>query len=174
MFNALNNLFSMALHSGDDRTAEGISKLAEMMRYVFDRSGEEKVSLKEEIQYIEDYTHLQQIRFGKQVEVRFQHEECANPFTIAPMLLIPFVENAFKYGVSSQEKTVIEIRMEVENQTFKFSMANKVVEQKEAIPSSGVGIANAQKRLSLIYPNKHQLDINREDDLYKVYLSISN
>ena len=135
---------------------------------------QEKVSLKEEIQYIEDYTHLQQIRFGKQVEVRFQHEECANPFTIAPMLLIPFVENAFKYGVSSQEKTVIEIRMEVENQTFKFSMANKVVEQKEAIPSSGVGIANAQKRLSLIYPNKHQLDINREDDLYKVYLSISN
>jgi two-component system, LytTR family, sensor kinase len=174
LFNALNNLFSMALHSGDEKTAEGISKLSEMMRYVFDRSGEDKVSLKEEIQYIEDYIHLQQLRFGKQVTVHFQYEESSSPFSIAPMLLIPFVENAFKYGVSSQETTQIDIKMGVEDRTFTFEIVNKVVEHKETIPSNGVGIANVRKRLSLIYAENQSLGIEVKNGQFKVSLSITN
>ncbi|HNP17148.1 MAG TPA: histidine kinase [Fulvivirga sp.] len=174
LFNALNSLFSMSLHSGDEKTAEGISKLAEMMRYVFDRSGEDKVFLKEEIQYIQDYIHLQQLRFEKQVEVRLQYDEFYVPFSIAPMLLIPFVENAFKYGVSSQEKTKIDIQMGIENKTFNFEISNKVIEHKETISSSGVGIMNVRKRLSLIYPEKHTLEISDQNGIYRVNLSITN
>lgn len=173
LFNALNNLFSMALHSGDEKTAEGISKLSEMMRYVFDRSSEDKVALAEEVQYIQDYLHLQQLRFEKQVDVRFQLEESTSLFSIAPMLLIPFVENAFKYGVSSQEHTIIDIKINVEGDTFKFEITNKVVEHTETIPSSGVGIVNVQKRLALIYPDKHTLNIQKEDGMFKVFLSIT-
>ncbi|MFK7952834.1 MAG: sensor histidine kinase [Ekhidna sp.] len=173
LFNALNNLFSMALHSGDEKTAEGISKLSEMMRYVFDRSSQDKVALAEEIQYIQDYLHLQQLRFEKQVDVAFQYEESETPFSIAPMLLIPFVENAFKYGVSSQEHTTIEIRMHVKEDTFRFEIANKVVDNTETIPSSGVGIVNVRKRLALIYPEKHILDVENENGMFKVFLSIT-
>lgn len=173
LFNALNNLFSMALHSGDEKTAEGISRLSEMMRYVFDRSSEDHVALAEEVQYIQDYIHLQQLRFEKQVDVQIQYEGAETPFSIAPMLLIPFVENAFKYGVSSQESTIIDIRMNVEKEIFKFEIANKVVENVEAIQSSGVGIVNVQKRLALIYPEKHTLSVENENGMFKVFLSIA-
>ena len=172
LFNALNNLFSMALQSGDEKTAEGINKLSEMMRYVFDNSRKEKVSLREEVQYISDYIFLQQLRFDKQVNVQFEYPAALPSFFIAPMLLIPFVENAFKYGVSSQTNTIISIAISLEKGNFIFEVKNQKIERTETIPSSGMGIKNVQKRLELIYSNQHELTLTDLPASFQVKLII--
>lgn len=174
LFNALNNLYSMSLQSGDEKTAEGISVLSEMMRYVFDKTGEDKVALQEEVQYISDYIYLQQLRFNKQVKVQFDHTETLSNFYIAPMLLIPFVENAFKYGVSNHAKTTIDIRIAFEEGHFVFEVKNQKAERTETISSSGVGLNNVKKRLNLIYSDQHSLSVNESDNTFKVRLVILN
>lgn len=172
LFNALNNLFYMALQSGDEKTAEGINKLAEIMRYVFDKTGKEKVSIREEIQYISDYIYLQQLRFNEQVTVQFKYPETMMNFPISPMLLITFVENAFKYGVSSQSKTTIAIRVSIDEESFVFEVENQKAASTETVPSSGVGLTNLKKRLNLVYPDRHELIIKEDALNYKVRLVI--
>ncbi len=174
LFNALNNLFSMALQSGDEKTAEGINKLSEMMRYVLEKTKEDKVPIEEEIQYISDYNYLQQLRFNEQVSVRFQYPKMMMNFQIAPMLLVPFVENAFKYGVSSQSSTIIDIRIVIDEAEFVFEIENEKVESRETIASTGVGLENVRKRLNLIYPDRHELTISEDRKNYKVRLTIEN
>lgn len=173
LFNALNNLFSMALQSGDDKTAEGINKLSEMMRYVFDKTDSDKVALQEEIQYISDYIYLQQLRFNEQVNVQFEYPTTNLNFSIAPMLLIPFVENSFKYGVSSQSKTTISITALVTDESFVFEIENQKAEVRETVPSSGVGLENVKRRLNLVYPKSHDLNISEDDRNFKVRLVIT-
>ncbi len=173
LFNALNNLFSMALQSGDEKTAEGISKLSEMMRYVLERASEDKVSLQEEIQYISDYNYLQQLRFKEHVRVQFDYPEGPVHFQIAPMLLVPFVENAFKYGVSSKTCTTITISMTLREEAFVFEIDNQKVESRETIPSTGLGLKNVRQRLQLVYPDRHELTIAEDDHTYKARLTIS-
>jgi len=172
LFNALNNLFSMALQSGDEKTAEGISKLSEMMRYVLERASEDKVSIQEEIQYISDYNYLQQLRFKEHVRVQFRYPEAPLHFQIAPMLLVPFVENAFKYGVSSKSCTTIDIRMAIREKRFVFEINNQKVESRETIPSTGLGLKNVRQRLQLVYPGRHELTITEDDQQYQVRLTI--
>lgn len=172
LFNALNNLYSMSLQSGDEKTAEGISVLSEMMRYVFDKTGDDRVAIQEEIQYISDYIYLQQLRFNKQVEVKFAHPETVSNFYVAPMLLIPFVENAFKYGVSNKAKTTIDIMMTFEEEGFVFEVKNQKAERTETIPSSGVGLDNVKKRLNLVYPEKHSLAVDEDDQMFNIRLAI--
>lgn len=172
LFNALNNLFSMALQSGDERTAEGINKLSEMMRYVFDKTGADRVALKEEVDYIRDYIYLQQLRFEEQVTVQFTYPEKLMNVYLAPMLLIPFVENSFKYGVSTQFKTTISIRILIKGESFIFEIENQKVERPETVPSSGVGLKNVRKRLNLVYPGRHELTIVEDKDRFKVKLVI--
>jgi sensor histidine kinase YesM len=172
LFNALNSLFSLSLKSGDDKTAEGISKLSEMMRYVFDKSKLEKVALHEEIQYIEDYIYLQKLRFEDtvKVDVRFSNS-CRNKY-IAPMILIPFVENAFKHGVSSSEMSTIRCGLTCQEDGLDVIISNRILPNAETMPSTGVGLANVRKRLELIYPERHRLEIDRADDLFTVKLNI--
>ncbi|MEQ9167367.1 MAG: histidine kinase, partial [Fulvivirga sp.] len=172
LFNALNNLFSMSLQHGDEKTAEGISKLSEMMRYVFDKSSQETVPLNQEAQYIHDYIYLQELRFGKQVKVNFNCQNENLGLNIAPMLLIPFIENAFKYGVSTQEKTDIDIAINTTEQAFEFHISNKIMEDNEAISSNGIGLKNVRKRLELLYPGMHNLNIVQQNGFYKVSLKL--
>ena len=173
LFNALNNLFSMSLQHGDEKTAEGISKLSEMMRYVFEKTSQEAVPLNQEAQYIQDYIYLQELRFGKQAKVDFKYNNDNIGVNIAPMLLIPFIENAFKYGVSAQEKTKIDIAINTNNQVFDFCISNKILEDNEAISSHGIGLKNVRKRLELLYPNKHTLDITQQNGYFKINLKLN-
>lgn len=172
LFNALNNLFSMSLQHGDEKTAEGISKLSEMMRYVFDKSSKEWVILNDEVSYIKDYNHLQLLRFGENVTVDFNTDTFPAGIKIAPMLLIPFVENAFKYGVTSNRKTKVEITLTASDKTILFVIKNDIVEHKESISSSGVGIENVKKRLKLIYPDNHSLEISPKKNSFEVALTL--
>ncbi|MTI40499.1 histidine kinase [Fulvivirga lutimaris] len=172
LFNALNNLFSMSLQHGDEKTAEGISKLSEMMRYVFDKSSQEAVPLNQEVQYIQDYIYLQELRFGKQINVNFEVKNEKTGICIAPMLLIPFIENAFKYGVSAQEKTTIDISIDTNGTVFNFTIVNKIMEDNEAISSNRIGLENVRKRLEILYPKKYDLDIVQQNGFYQVDLKL--
>lgn len=172
LFNALNSLFSMSLKSGDDKTAEGIGKLSEMMRYVFDKSNLDKVALVDEIQYIEDYIYLQKLRFEDSVIVDMALSGGFKDKYIAPMILIPFLENAFKYGVNSSQKNKISFRLTCEKEYMSVTISNAIVDQTESIPSSGVGLVNVRKRLELIYPERHKLDISRENGIFTVKIEI--
>ncbi|MEQ9405474.1 MAG: sensor histidine kinase [Cyclobacteriaceae bacterium] len=171
LFNSLNNLFSMSLKNGDEKTAEGISKLSEMMRYVFDKSSREQVSIEEEIQYLEDYIYMEHLRFENHVHVQFNHQHDGS-VTLAPMLLISFLENAFKYGVGTNGMNTIVMNMTARKGVFEFTISNKVVEQSESIPSSGIGIENVKKRLDLLYPESHELKISEQNNNFDVSLTI--
>ncbi len=172
LFNALNSLFSMSLKANDEKTAEGIGKLAEMMRYVFDKGQMERVSLREEIQYVQDYIYLQQLRFESHIKVNFNFELNEKYSDIPPMILMPFIENAFKYGVSSQTPSQIDIDLKIENNTLNFSVLNQSFEHTETIPSHGVGLANVKKRLELLFSDKYKLDIIPAKEQFKINLKI--
>jgi LytS/YehU family sensor histidine kinase len=173
LFNALNSLFSMALQSKDEKTAEGISKLAEMMRYIFDKSSYSAVTLGDEIKYIEDYIYMQLLRFGDKVTVQFQHTEEFTTQKVAPMLFIPFIENAFKYGVPVNGKSTIDISLTTDENSIFFSIANTVSDHLESIPSTKIGIENVRKRLAISYPDTHELRVMSSGDKFLVYLKLS-
>jgi len=176
LFNTLNNLFSMAQKKGNDDLADGISKLSGMMRYMIYESNEEKVPLKKEIEYLEDCIQLNKLRYAdKEVIVKFDYlSETAGIF-VAPMLFIPFVENAFKHGVVIGKSSNINISLSVNSNelTFTCTNADHSHVQKMNGDSSGVGLDNVKRRLQLLYPARHQLQITKADDQYKVELKIN-
>ena len=175
LFNTLNNLFSMAQKKGNDDLADGISKLSGMMRYMIYESNEEKVPLKKEIEYLEDCIQLNKLRYAdKEAIVKFGYPSETDGIFIAPMLFIPFVENAFKHGVAIGQSSNIDILLSINNSELTFTCANADHShvQKMNGDSSGVGLDNVKRRLQLLYPGKHQLKITKSDDRYKVELKI--
>ena len=176
LFNTLNNLFSMAQKKGNDDLADGISKLSGMMRYMIYESNEEKVPLKKEIEYLQDCVLLNKLRYAdKEAIVKFDYPSETDGIFIAPMLFIPFVENAFKHGVVIGQSSDINILLSVNNNELTFTCMNADHShvQKMNGDSSGVGLENVKRRLELLYPGKHQLQITKADNLYKVELKIN-
>ena len=176
LFNTLNNLFSMAQKKGNDDLADGISKLSGMMRYMIYESNEEKVPLKKEIEYLEDCIRLNKLRYAdKEAIVKFDYPSETDGIFIAPMLFIPFVENAFKHGVVIGQSSNIDILLSENNNELIFTCTNADHShvQKMNGDSSGVGLDNVKRRLQLLYPGKHQLQITKADDQYKVELKIN-
>jgi len=175
LFNTLNNLFSMAQKKGNDDLADGISKLSGMMRYMIYESNEEKVPLKKEIEYLEDCIQLNKLRYAdKEATVKFDYPSETDGVFIAPMLFIPFVENAFKHGVTIGQSSNIDILLSVNNNELSFTCTNADHShvQKMNGDSSGVGLDNVKRRLELLYPGKHQLKIVKANNQYQVELKI--
>jgi hypothetical protein len=176
LFNTLNNLFSMAQKKGNDDLADGISKLSGMMRYMIYESNEEKVPLKKEIEYLQDCILLNKLRYAdNEAMIRFDHPTETDDIFVAPMLFIPFVENAFKHGVVIGKSSDISISLSVNNDELTFTCINADYShvQKMSGDSSGVGLDNVKRRLELLYPGKHQLQIIKADNQYKVELKIN-
>jgi sensor histidine kinase YesM len=178
LFNTLNSIYTLAVKKSD-LTASAIVKLSGMMRYVITEAQTEFVSLNKELLYVSNYIDLQKIRLGNTVIVEFEptleNEDTDGQFVpIAPLVLIPFVENAFKYGVNPEEPSLIRILLTLDGQTLSLSTYNRIF----AIPhttddtSSGLGIANVRKRLELIYPERHSLEITRTESDFTVQLSL--
>lgn len=174
LFNTLNNLFSMAQAKGNDDLADGISKLSGMMRYMIYDSNAESVPLGKEIEYLEDCVTLNKLRYADgEVKVTFDYPAKPGNVTIAPMLFIPFVENAFKHGVTIGQTSPIDIAIIVSNQQLIFTCANKMSGAKKMEDEkSGIGLENVKRRLELLYPGKHQLQIDDKDGEYFVKLEI--
>lgn len=177
LFNALNTLYGTALQENAERTSEGIQKLGDMMRFMLHENNQDKIPLAKEKEYLINYVDLQvlRIRSHSNVEIDFRHnpENCSGD--IAPMLLIPFVENAFKHGISFQKKSWVKISLRCTDATIHLDVNNSIHRSHEDDPeskSNGIGLDNVKQRLQLLYPGKHQLVIRENEVEYFVHLTI--
>lgn len=170
LFNTLNSIYSLANKKSDDTTT-AIVTLSELMRYMIYEVNENLVLLKNEVDHIQNYIDLQLLRLKDSSGVRVNIIGDLN-YKIEPMLLISFIENAFKYGTDFKGKTDITIKLSVNNNILHLDVQNKVSLQNTQNPNSGIGLENIKNRLNLLYPKTHKLIITQTKDFYKVDLSI--
>jgi hypothetical protein len=173
LFNTLNSIYLLALEKSDE-APQAVLKLSEMMRYVMNDTIKEKVPLQNEITYIENYIELQHLRFGNSLPVEYNVEGVITNKFIAPLLLITFIENAFKHGVNAAEQNEINIRINItEKSHLKMTVSNKKVKvYHEKTERSGIGLQNTRNRLEILYPGKHNLAITENDNEFNVSLEI--
>ncbi|MCO5937243.1 histidine kinase [Mucilaginibacter sp. RB4R14] len=171
LFNTLNNIYTLAI-TNNENTAESIMKLSNIMRYVTDDVMLNYVTLQSEVDCIEDYIALQGLRIGGKTKVNFNIDGTIAQQKIAPLLLMTFVENVFKYGVSKQHESVIDINLLIAADTFTFMCTNQIFERKEHIERTGIGITNTKQRLQHIYPGKHTLNITDDNNQFTVVLTL--
>jgi sensor histidine kinase YesM len=174
MFNVLNNMVALA-RKKSDLLEPSLLKFSSLMRYMLYEADEEKVSLEKEIEYLHSYIDLQQQRFGKNVQINVSLEEVDDNYEIEPMLLIPFVENAFKHGTGMIEEARITIQLKAEKDKLFFTVENKYdpssIETKDK--TSGIGLANVKRRLNLLYGNKQHLLITQKDNWFTASLQLN-
>ncbi|MFC2103745.1 sensor histidine kinase [Bacteroidota bacterium] len=175
LFNTLNNIYSLARKNSDQTSAIAIAKLSHLMRYVLYECSYDFVDLQNEIEQIESFIKLQKLRFSEEdnIKINFEYSGTTEGKLISPMLLLPFVENAFKHGISFNNKSYIDIQIKSFEKEFKFMITNSVYNNKNSKDGdSGIGLVNVKKRLQLIYPDKHILKINSTKDEYSVFLEL--
>ncbi len=169
LFNTLNSIYSLAI-AKSDATASAIVKLSGMMRYAISEAHMNAVSLQKELTYIADYIELQRLRISKSVNLNYTLSGNSVGKEIAPLILIPFIENAFKFGVNAEKDSRITIHLDVqESHLLLFVENNKV---NDNVEKNGLGIANTQSRLQLLYPGKHELTIKDLEHQFSVTLKI--
>ncbi len=178
LFNALNSLYAAAMKEGAEKAADGIQRLGDMMRFMLQENNQERISVTKEIEYLHNYIHLQRIRIdetqGIEIKVILNHPD--NDVYIAPMMLIPFVENAFKHGISHRSPSWIFITLSFDATRLYFRVQNSRHIRKETDPEecqSGIGLQNVEKRLQLLYPARHTLHIQQSDHDYIASLTLS-
>lgn len=174
LFNVLNNMLALS-RLKSDQLEPTIFKLSSLMRYMLYEADEEKVSLKKEIEYLQSYIDLQQQRLGEKVKLNVMMSLGEDDYEIAPMILIPFIENAFKHGIGNIEKPQIDIDLYTRNDALHFMVRNKynssVAETKDK--TSGIGLVNVKRRLDLLYGNNHTLLITSKNDCFTVSLQLN-
>jgi len=173
IFNVLNNIVALVRMKSEELEPT-ILKLSTLMEYMLYETDNEKVSLRREIEYLRDYIDLQQQRFGDFIEMKISLQIPEEDLQIEPMLLIPFVENAFKHGVGLIENPAIDIQLYLNGPILYFIVRNKyatAVDVKDKV--SGIGLSNVGRRLVLLYPNKHELVIKRDGGFFSVFLQLN-
>lgn len=170
LYNTLNYIYSLALPVSD-KLAEAVIRLSDLMRYTLTESPDGKVSLLKEVDYLESYVELFRMRFDPLFYVNFEVEGVTEQQRMAPLLLISFLENAFKHGVLNDPDHPIRIEIKVIRQELRVTLFNKI-NQNQKDHSSGIGLMNVQRRLYLIYPGKHDLEIQNDGKSYQVNLRI--
>lgn len=173
LFNTLNNIYAIAIDTSP-KAADMIDKLSEMMRYTMKDTQRNFIPLEDEINYVSNYIELQRLRLDRSVKLEYSSLNDIPNMQIAPMLLIPFIENAFKHGVNSEQKSYIKIEISMNKNEFRLSVINnKVNVQQNISEKSSLGIENTKHRLNLIYPSKHLLVINDTEKQFIVSLYIN-
>jgi hypothetical protein len=171
LFNTLNSIYALALRN-DERTADTIVKLSEFMRYIIRDAHRDKVPLETEISYMANYVDLQKARLLDAVQIDYQLTGKPGRLQIAPLLLFSFIENAFKYGVSPEEDSLIRIHLTIQNDELRLDVSNTKVQISHLEKSTGIGLKNTQERLRLLYPTAHQLTINDSPTHFRVHLML--
>jgi LytS/YehU family sensor histidine kinase len=177
LFNSLNSIYSLALQKSD-LAPDLILKLSDILRYILYEGSEKKVSLTQELKYLKSYLELEKVRHGSRMNLDLEIEGDTDALEIAPMLLIPFVENSFKHGLMKDKANgYVKVRVKTNNQDLHFSIANSkprtgsMVSQKVGY-QGGIGLKNVKKRLNLLYPMKHSLNVGGTENEFKVELDI--
>jgi two-component system, LytTR family, sensor kinase len=172
-FNTLNNIYSLADRSNED-SKNAIIKLSRLMRYVLNESGQDNRLLSDEIEFMNNYIDLMKLRIGAKIRLNVNFPADYRDLKIPHLLFVSLIENAFKYGISVQEESFVNISLEFGEQNIIFKCENGLPEiNNGTIPgSSGIGLENLKKRLSLLYPDRHELEINKTKSKFAVTLII--
>ncbi len=172
LFNTLNSIYALTL-TKSDKAPNAVLKLSDMMRYVVTESDTEKVPLKKELQYITDYVSLQRLRMGGQVNFTFDIKGDASGKKIAPIILINYVENAFKYGINPDKPSKISIFITVDDKGIRLITENDIVVDKNtSLSNTEEGAKNTERRLEFLYGGKYELDVIETREHYKTNLYI--
>ncbi|WDF80603.1 sensor histidine kinase [Mucilaginibacter sp. KACC 22773] len=171
LFNTLNNIYALSV-TDSEHTSESIMKLSNIMRYVTDEVTEDFVLLQSEIDCINDYIDLQKLRLGKKTKLDFNFYGDMAQKKVPPLVLMTFIENVFKYGVSKHEASVISINIKVTEDKILFTCENTIFDNRPASSRKGIGITNTRQRLQHIYPGRHRLNISQEAAMFRVELEI--
>ena len=169
LFNSLNTIYGFALKKGEE-TPKMILKLSNLLDYILYQIEKPSVSLENEIYHLQDYISLEKLRFHDTLQVNLIKESAVENINIAPMMLIPFVENSFKHGAIVNGVLVINILIKKIDNTILFEVENSIIEKSKS--EGGIGLENIQKRLKMLYPNAHTLEINENDQRFKVSLTL--
>ncbi len=171
LFNTLNNIYGLARKKSDD-TAEVVMKLSKLLRFMLYETSHPSIKIEDELKVVKDYIELEQLRYGSRLEISYHEDIDKQDQQITPLILIPFVENAFKYGLSETRfKSHIHISTKLKNQRLTFSIENSKSET-EGRPGEKIGLKNVKRQLELLYP-EHDLQIQATPDVFKVYLTIN-
>lgn len=171
-FNTLNNLYGVSLRF-PKKTPELILSISELVRYQLESSQKQQVPLEEELQFIRNYIYLERARIRQRCQVSFRKKGSEEGLLIAPLILIAFIENAFKYAPSSIQASFIKVELSIRLNVLTLKVSNKVPENTEKVSSSGVGLKNVKQRLLLMYPNKHLLNTYEKNSIYYVELQLT-
>lgn len=170
LFNTLNTLYALVL-SGSDKTESAFVKFSNILRYMYAQTNSETIPIGQEIEYIRQYVDLQSLRLNRHTRVEMDVETDNDHSSVPPMVLITFVENAFKYGTSSDTDCVIRILIRVHEGRLFFETENAVMRKPEQ-GRPAIGIANCRKRLELLYPGRFRLETGEKNGMYNVRLEI--
>lgn len=174
IFNILNNMVSLA-RKKSDMLEPSLIELSKLMRYMLYENDDERVSLDREVDYLRSYIALQLLRFGDDVSISFNPPENIGIYRIEPMLLTPFVENAFKHGVGMVENPMINILLEVNAETgwLDFKVMNSIAPRQDSKDKdSGIGLTNVRRRLELLYKDGYTLDISQTESIFVANLKL--
>lgn len=173
LFNVINSI-NVLIHKNPDHASEALVKLSQMLRFQLYECSDDTIEIQKEITYLKTYIDLEKLRKGNQIKVRFKADSKMNGYRIAPFLLIPFLENAFKYvsGFKNRENT-IDITLSLNDDIFHAYFSNTTENESNNInPREGIGIKNVKRRLNLLYPEQHTLDIQEDPDRFTVSLKL--
>ena len=172
-FNALNNIYSL-IEFDPQKAQQSVHSLSKLMRHFMQNSDQKQISLAEEVDFLQQYISLMQLRLTDKTTVQVDFPKQVPQLTIAPLLFISLVENAFKHGVSTTITTTLSFSLRVEGNTIIFRSENTKIPTQESLYSSGIGIDNLKKRLTLLYPERHQYTIEEKEGKYIAQLTIDN
>lgn len=173
LFNSLNTIYALTLVESSNATA-AVIQLSNMMRYVMEDAQEDHVPIEKEIEHLQNYIAFQELRANDNLHINFIiSNDATHSIHIAPLILISFIENAFKYGISAQEFSEIKIQLSVSNTDLHFTISNKIFPNLSTLErEKGIGLSNTKRRLELMYPNKHELIIENKTQTFFVDLKI--
>tara|TARA_R110002096_G_C14653390_1_gene726664 strand:- start:5798 stop:6811 length:1014 start_codon:yes stop_codon:yes gene_type:complete len=172
LFNTLNNIYAL-IDNSPKIAKESLHSMSKMMRYLLHDSSIDKVPIVKEIEFLERYIELMKLRISSNTTIEKNFPVINQPIQIAPLLLISFIENAFKHGIDAIQPSFIKIELTIENQRIHYSVINTSFPEKEKITDSGIGLNNLKKRLELLYPNKFKLIIKEENHQYIAQLILN-
>jgi two-component system LytT family sensor kinase len=174
LFNTINNI-DVLIQKDPVKASDYLNKLSDIMRFMLYETKADKIALSTELTYIEKYIELQKIRSSNPSYVNYSIEGCSNDLMIEPMLFIPFIENAFKHTENKNLENAINIKITINKEMIIFECENKfTINSQNKSEHNGLGNGLIEKRLLLLYPNKHQLNITKENNTYKVKLTLNN
>jgi len=170
----LNNIYSLISINADD-SQKAVLRLSKLMRYLLYDSELGNTKLSNEIDFMNNYIDLMKLRMSSKISLTVSFPETYEDINIPPLIFIPFIENAFKHGISYREKSFIDISMTTEKESLKFRCANSLVKTREENDSnhSGIGLENVTKRLNLLFPGTHEIKINKSETEFEVLLQIN-